>query len=73
MGVDRLLTHLMGRTMSAGRQSPEVYSAELKLATVLIEMLGSYKAAHPEVTDAMAAGAVRMVVKCIDENAGQIN
>ena len=72
MPVQRLLGNLVGRTMSVGRSGPEAYAAEMKLAKVLIEALGQYKDAHPETTDAIAAGAVRMVTKCIDENGGKI-
>jgi hypothetical protein len=72
MSVDRLLANLMGRTMSAGRRGPEAYAAEVKLAKVLIETLGQYKQSNPEITDAIAVGAVRMVVKCIDESGGKI-
>jgi hypothetical protein len=73
MGVDRLLEKLNGRTMSTGRPGPAAYAAEVNLAKVLIETLGTYKAEHAEITDAIAAGAVRMVLKCIDENVGRIN
>jgi hypothetical protein len=73
MSVDNLLGKLVGRTISAGRRAPQEHAAELRLAKLLIETLGSYKAAHPELTDAMAVDAVRMVVKCIEENSGAIN
>jgi hypothetical protein len=73
MGVENLLGKLVGRTISAGRRPPAAHTAELNLAKTLIETLGSYKATHPEITDAMAGDALRMVVKCIEENAGQIN
>jgi hypothetical protein len=73
MSVDQLLAKLMGRTMSAGQRGPADHLAETKLAKFLIETLGSYKAAHPEITDTMAANALRMVVKCIEENSGAIN
>jgi hypothetical protein len=45
----------------------------VKLAKALIEAIGNYKAKHPDVTDAIAAGAVKMVDKCIDENLGKID
>jgi hypothetical protein len=73
MSVDRLLANLIGRTMSTGRRGPEAYAVEVKLAKLLIETIGQYKDAHPEITDAVAVGAVRMVVKCIDENSGRID
>jgi hypothetical protein len=59
--------------MSVGRRGPEAYAAEVKLAKILIETLGQYKESNPETTDAIAVGAVRMVVKCIDENGGKID
>jgi hypothetical protein len=73
MSVDQLLGKLVGRTISAVRRAPGTHTAEVSLAKVLIETLGTYKAAHPELTDAMAVDAVRMVVKCIEENAGKID
>jgi hypothetical protein len=74
MSVDNLLGKLVTRTISASRRAPATaHSLELHLAKSLIETLGSFKAAHPEFTDEMASGALRMVVKCIDENAGAIN
>ena len=73
MGVDNLLGKLIGRTISASRRSPVEYAAEVGLAKHLIETIGSYKAAHPELTDSMVGDAVRMVVKCIEENAGEID
>jgi hypothetical protein len=73
MGVDRLLANLDGRTVPAGTQNLHEYSAQVKLARALIEAIGNYKARHPDVTDATAAGAVKMVSKCIDENNGKID
>ncbi len=73
MSVDNLLGKLIGRTIDASRRAPETHAAELRLAKALIEAIDRYKTAHPEVTDDMAVAAVRMVVKCIEENAGAIN
>jgi hypothetical protein len=73
MSVDNLLNKLAGRTISASRRAPDAHCLELSLAACLIETLGSFKAAHPEFGDEMAASALRMVVKCVDENAGAIN
>jgi uncharacterized metal-binding protein len=73
MGVDRLLTNLDGRTMPANTQNLQEYSVQVRLAKALIEAIGIYKAKHPDVTDAIAAGAVKMVAKCIDENDGKID
>jgi hypothetical protein len=74
MGVDRLLANLDGRTVPANMQnSLQEYSVQVKLAKALIEAIGNYKAKHPDVTDAIAAGAVKMVDKCIDENFGKID
>jgi hypothetical protein len=73
MGVDRLLANLDGRTVPAGTHDLQEYSVQVKLAKALIEAIGNYKAKHPDVSDAIAAGAVKMVDKCIDENLGKID
>jgi hypothetical protein len=74
MSVDNLLNKLVTRTISGNRRAPAAaHSLELHLAKSVIETLGSFKAAHPEFTDEMAGGALRMVVKCIDENGGAIS
>jgi hypothetical protein len=74
MSVENLLGKLVTRTISVSRRAPAAaHSLELSLAKSLIEALGTFKAAHPEFTDEMATGALRMVGKCLDENAGAIN
>ena len=73
MSVDNLLGKLVGRTISASRRVPAAHAVELDLAKTLIEVIASYKATHPEFRDDMAANALRMVTKCLDENAGAIN
>ena len=73
MSVDHLLDKLAFRTLSSGRRPLQAHAAESALAKLLIETLGSYKLAHPQITDEVVADAVRTVLKCIDENDGAIN
>jgi hypothetical protein len=73
MSVDNLLGKLVGRTVSASRRAPAAHALELNLAKLLIETLGTFKATNPGFTDEMAGSALRMVVKCLDENAGKVD
>jgi hypothetical protein len=72
MSVDNLLRKLRGRTAS-GRLGPEEYDAVVKLARRLVKSLDDYRETRPEVTDNVVTEAIRMVAKCIAENAGKID